>query len=63
MGERFQERLRQLLRSLRILRSWPGALVAVLILTVANWLASILQTKLLFDGVGAGVPLDFTAAA
>jgi hypothetical protein len=34
-----------------------------LLLTALNWFASMVQTKLLFGGVGAVVPLGFTVAA
>ena len=63
IGKRFQSKLKELLHSIRVLGSRPVTLVAILVLTAANWLASIVQTKLLFDGVGASVPLGFTVAA
>ena len=63
VGQNLQSKLRELLHSIRVLGTQPITLVAILALTVANWLASIVQTKLLFDGVGASVPFGFTAAA
>ena len=63
LGQKLQSKLKELLHSIRVLGTQPITLVAILVLTAANWLASIVQTKLLFDGVGASVPLVFTAAA
>jgi hypothetical protein len=63
VGQKLQGKLKELLHSIRVLGTQPITLIAILVLTVANWLASIVQTKLLFDGVGASVPLGFTAAA
>ena len=62
-GQRIQTKLRELLHSIRVLGTQPGTLVAILVLTAANWFASIVQTKLLFHGIGANVPFVFTAAA
>ena len=58
-----QRMLGDLLRSLRLIGRDPMKLALILFLTAANWGASILQTKLLLDAVGAHVPLVFTAAA
>ncbi len=63
VGPKLQGIIDDLFRSLRILRSRPGLLAAILALTAANWIATIVQTKLLFYGVGASVPLGFTATA
>jgi len=63
IGKRWQGKLQDLFRSLQTFGQNRTLLVGILSLTVANWFASILQTKLLFDGVGASVPLGFTAAA
>ena len=62
-GSRLQAKVDDLLRSLRVLGRNPAILAQVLLITAANWGASIVQTKLLFDGVGANTPLAFTAAA
>ncbi len=53
----------QLLYSTRVLLSQPRRLLAVLSLTMANWMASILQTHLLFAALQAPVPFGFTMAA
>ena len=63
IGQKLQGKLKELLHSIRVLGTQPITLVAILVLTAANWLASIVQTKLLFDAVGASVPFGFTAAA
>lgn len=47
----------------RSLGTSPGLLGGFLLLTALNWFASMVQTKLLFGGVGAVVPLGFTVAA
>ena len=62
-GSRLQAKADDLLLSLRVLGRSPRILTQVLLITAANWGASIVQTKLLFDGVGANVSLAFTAAA
>ena len=62
-GSRFRPKVDDLLRSLRRIGSDPKILGLILILTAANWGASILQAKLLLDGVEAQVPLAFVAAA
>lgn len=63
VGAKFQAMLDDLLRSLRVIGRDPTTLALILLLTAANWGASIVQTKLLLDGVGTHVPLVFTAAA
>jgi uncharacterized membrane protein YbhN (UPF0104 family) len=63
IGSRSHSRLKGLLHSIRALSAQPVTLSIILTLTAANWFASIVQTKLLFSGVGASVPLGFTAAA
>lgn len=63
VGRKVQATLADLFRSLKLMGSRPWLFTAVLVLTAGNWLASILQTKLLFHGVGASVPLGFTIAA
>lgn len=63
VGPKIQAIIDDLFRSLKTLRSRPGLLAAILALTAANWIATIVQTKLLFFGVGASVPLGFTATA
>lgn len=63
VGQKLRSKLNELLHSIRALGTQPVTLAAILLLTAANWFASIVQTKLLFDGVGASVSLGFTAAA
>ena len=63
VGQKSHGKLKELLHSIRVLGTQPITLTAILLLTAANWFASIVQTKLLFDGVGAGMPLGFTVAA
>ncbi len=62
-GGPMRQRLERLMRSLRSLAARPGYLAAVALLTAFNWLAAIFMTFLFFGGVGAQVPLIFTAAA
>jgi len=63
IGEQLQTKLRTVLSSLRALHHRPVAFALILLLTGANWFASIVQTALLFGGVGAAVPFGFTTAA
>lgn len=53
----------RLLESMRVLLRRPGLLLWVLILTLANWLASIVQTWLLYSSLGAAVPFARVLAA
>ena len=62
-GEKVQLKVHELLMALRSLGTSPGLLGGILLLTALNWFASMVQTKLLFDGVGAVVTLGFTVAA
>ncbi|NLE44136.1 MAG: flippase-like domain-containing protein [Chloroflexi bacterium] len=59
----FQDKVRHVLHSLRSLLHHPRALAIIVFLTAINWFGSILQVKLLFDGVGAHTPLGLTTAA
>ncbi len=61
--KKFQAKLTQLLDSLRKIGRNRRLLVPILLLTILNWFGSIVQTKVLFDGVGADVTLGFTSAA
>jgi len=63
IGHKMQNQLRDLFLSFRALWGNPRVTLLILFFTVANWLASIGQTYLLFRGVGADVSLGFTAAA
>jgi uncharacterized membrane protein YbhN (UPF0104 family) len=63
VGHKFHQTVQDLFQSLKRIGSRPGPCAAILALTTANWAASIVQTKILFDAVGASVPLGFTAAA
>lgn len=63
VGEKIRGRLRDLFASLRTLGGEPRLLALILVMTAANWFASIWQTHLLFRGVGADVPFFFTTAA
>lgn len=60
---KLRPKVERLLESLRVLLRRPGLLVWVLLLTLANWLASIVQTWLLFSSLGAAVPLVRVLAA
>jgi uncharacterized membrane protein YbhN (UPF0104 family) len=62
-GEKIQGLVTELLDSVDTFRSHPGDFLLVLLLTAGNWLACVLLIRLLFSGVGAEVPLGFTAAA
>ncbi|MFZ2445013.1 MAG: lysylphosphatidylglycerol synthase transmembrane domain-containing protein [Syntrophobacteraceae bacterium] len=62
-GPKLRATLEDLFRTLTTLRSKPGLFAGILALTAANWIATIVQTKVLFLGVGADVPLGFTATA
>jgi len=63
-GLRFPGRakVRQMLVSLEKVSANRLSLMSVFLLTVANWFGSIVQAKVLFDGVGAHVGLGFTCA-
>ncbi len=63
VGQKVRAKARDLMGAARALRRRPLALALVVGLTVLNWLASIVQTGLLFDGVGASVPFAFTLGA
>ncbi|MBU2468687.1 MAG: flippase-like domain-containing protein [Proteobacteria bacterium] len=62
-GNKIQKKLRELTHSLRVLAQNPRVLLAVVLLTAANWFASILQTWLIFQALGSTVTLGFTASA
>jgi uncharacterized membrane protein YbhN (UPF0104 family) len=59
----WHERVGRLLASTRSLLCHPGLLGLALGLTLANWLITILVGAILFDAVGASVPLLYTMAA
>lgn len=63
VGHKLHQTIQDLFQSLKWISSRPGPCAVILVLTAANWAASIVQTKILFDAVGAPVPLGFTAAA
>ncbi len=63
VAEKLGHSLRDLMSSMRALAGYRSTLAAVVGLTFANWFASILQTALLFHGVGADVPLGFVVTA
>ncbi|MCC6180132.1 MAG: flippase-like domain-containing protein [Chloroflexi bacterium] len=60
---RWADRARLLLASTSALARRPGLLLTMVGLTLANCAATILVTGLLFDAVGASVPLPFVTAA
>jgi uncharacterized membrane protein YbhN (UPF0104 family) len=53
----------RLLSALRLVLRRPGLLSWVLVLTVANWLASVLQTWIFYLALGASVPFLSVLAA
>lgn len=59
---KWRERLERLIRVFHALRAQPSKAIAVLALTVLNWLASIAQTHVLLLAVGAHPPLWLTVA-
>ncbi len=61
--KKIQVRINELFNSLRKIGKNSGVLILIILLTVVNWFSSIVQTKVLFEGVGANVPLGFTLAA
>ena len=58
-----KKKLSDLFYSLNLLFKQSRLFFIILSLTAANWFASILQTKLLFDSVGANVSIGFATAA
>lgn len=58
-----REKLERLIRVLHALRAQPSKALAIILFTVLNWLASIIQTHLLLLAVGAHPPFWLTAAA
>lgn len=63
IGRKFQSQLRDLNISLNSLWHKPRVTLLILFFTMVNWFASVLQTQILFRGVGVEVSLGFTAAA
>lgn len=63
INESVKDKLSDLLHSLTLLTQKPFLLCLILLLTALNWFASIIQTKILFDSVGASVTLGFTTTA
>ncbi len=61
--KKIQARITELFNSLQKIGGNSGALILILLLTIANWFASVVQTKVLFDGVGVDVTLGFVLAA
>jgi len=62
-GQKLNTKLKDLFFSIRTIIAKPGIFIIILLLTAVNWFASIIQTKLLFWGIGVNVPLGFTAGA
>ena len=60
--KRFQKPMDLLLQSTHTLLGQPGHLVAAVGITVADWLASIVQTQLSLIGLELRVPFAFTMA-
>jgi glycosyltransferase 2 family protein len=60
---RFKGKIEPMLRSLRLLGRSPGLLGPVLIYTVLNWFASILQVVVCYRALGTHVPFVFAAGA
>jgi len=63
INESIKNKLSDLFHSLALLSKKPALLGIILFLTASNWFASIIQTKILFDSVGASVTLGFTTTA
>jgi uncharacterized membrane protein YbhN (UPF0104 family) len=59
----WRDRLRLLLRSARSIAQRPGLLAVMIGLTLINCATTVLVTAVLFDAVGASVPLAFVTAA
>jgi uncharacterized membrane protein YbhN (UPF0104 family) len=62
LSPRWRERIDLLLSSTLALSRMPGLLALTVGLTLINWLATISLTAVLFDGVGAAVPLLYMLA-
>jgi uncharacterized membrane protein YbhN (UPF0104 family) len=58
-----REKLRLLLQTMRAVARRPMVLALLVGLTLANCVVTILVTAILFDGVGASVPLAYVTAA
>lgn len=61
-SEKIRAKVQEILHSLKNLFKDPKVFIYIILLSIANWYASIFQTWLLFKGVGAGVPLGFVTA-
>jgi uncharacterized membrane protein YbhN (UPF0104 family) len=62
LSPRWRERIDLLLSSTLALSRMPGVLALTVGLTLTNWLATIALSAVLFDGVGATVPLLYMLA-
>jgi uncharacterized membrane protein YbhN (UPF0104 family) len=60
---RVSAKLEPVLGALRLLARSPSLLLPVLVYTVLNWLASIVQVVLAYRALGAQVPIVFSAGA
>jgi len=61
--ERFQSKVEPMLRTLRLLTRSPALLGWVVLFTVLNWFASILQMVFAYLALGARVPVLYAAGA
>ncbi len=63
VGDRLKGVIRDLMTSMRLLGESRVRLGLVLLLTGVHWSIAIVQTRILFDAVGASVGIGFVAAA
>ena len=63
MPERLRPKVDRLLMALRVVLRRPGLLAVVLAATIANWMASVVQTWLFYRALGADAPFGSVLAA
>ncbi|MBD3162854.1 MAG: hypothetical protein GF346_10680, partial [Candidatus Eisenbacteria bacterium] len=61
--EKFRPKVERLLLALRVILARPGLLAFVLVVTIANWMASVVQTWLFYRALGAAAPFGSVLAA
>jgi glycosyltransferase 2 family protein len=62
IGEKWQERINNILLSIRILNSEKHVMIPILFYSFLLWSISIIQTMILFEAVGLSIPLVDTMA-
>ena len=60
---KMQDKVEGVLEALRVVGRSPRLLTEVLLLTVANWMASVVQVVICYRALGVVVPLAFTTGA